>query len=298
MIPPKIAAILLIIGAGLVGSYLIVKNSIPFLSASQIKNNSGQESSDQELLGQNPIKWLENKANSFTESIKDMANLGKPATMGTDNANANDENSVNLTEMVAKTMFNKMKNLDQSGQNPFQGQDFDPNDEQSQKLIQEAVASMQGEGNLFNPKIEDKDLKISSDNSKEAKFNYLISMQEKIRKYFNDSSLQPSEDQLMKNIDRDCFGGGGSANSKIAEAYNNAANENLNISVPSSWADIHKETILFLKKGNLIFGAIAGCAIDPMKGYLAVQALPQLAGEITATQDALKKKADEDGLLQ
>ncbi len=298
MIPPKIAAMLLIMGAGLVGSYLIIKNSVSFLSASQIKNNSSQELSDQELLNQNPIKWLENKANSFTESIKDMTNLGKPATKGTDSANANDENSVNLTEMVAKTMFNKMKSLDQSGQNPFQGQGFDPNDEQSQKLIQDAVASMQGQGNLFNPKIEDKDLKISSDNSKEAKFNYLISMQEKIRKYFNDSSLQPSEDQLMKNINQDCFGGGGSANSKIAEAYNSAANENLNISVPSSWTDIHKETIFFLKKGNLIFGAIAGCSIDPMKGYLAVQALPQLASEIIATQDALKKKSAEDGLLQ
>lgn len=298
MIPPKIAAILLIIGAGLVGSYLIIKNSVPSLSASQIKNNSSQELSDQELLNQNPIKWLENKANSFTESIKDLTNLGKSGTEGAVSANANDENSVNLTEMVAQTMFNKMKSLDQSGQNPFQGQGFDPNNEQSQKLIQDAAASMQGQGNLFDPKIEDKDLKISSDNSKEAEFNYLISTQEKIRKYFNDSSLQPSEDQLMNNINQDCFGGGGSVNSKIAEAYNNAANENLNMSIPSDWIDIHKSTIFYLKKGHLIFGAIANCIVDPMKGYLAVQALPQFAAEITAAQDALKKKAAEDGLLQ
>jgi len=297
MIPPKIAAMLLIIGAGLAGSYLIVKNSVPSLSASQNQNNSSQELSDQELLNQNPIKWLENKASSFTESIKDLTNLGKSGAEGADSVSANDENSFNLTDLISQSMFSKVKALDQSGQSPFPNQGFDPNSQQSQKLIQDAVSSMQGQGNLFNPKIEDKDLKTTNDNSKEAKTNYLFSMQGAIKKYFNDSSLQPSKDQLMNNVNQDCFGGGGSVNSKIAEAYNNAANENLNISVPSDWIDIHKAIIINLKKGYLIFGAISNCVVDPMRGYLAVQALPQLAAEIIATQDMLKKKAAEDDLL-
>jgi len=295
MNPLKIAAIILIIGAGLAGSYFIIKNSALSFSVGQAGEDNN--SSSQGLLSENPIKWLENKADSFTESIKNIANSGKSVAESIENAEVNDKNSINLTELVAQTMFGKIKDLDQAGKNPFQEEGFDLKNEESQKLIQDAVASIQGGGDLFDSEIKYEDLKISNDNSKEAKMNYLFSIQEAFKKYFNDPSLQPDQDQLMNNVNQDCFGGGGSANFKIAEAYNNTANECLNISVPSDWLEVHKEIILSLKKGNLIFKAIAGCIADPMKGYLAVQALPQLAAEITAVGNALKKKAAEDGLF-
>ncbi len=295
MNPLKIAAIILIIGAGLLGSYFIVKNSALSLSAGQTGQDN--DSSSQNLLTENPIKWLENKADSFTESIRNVVNSGDSISEEVDGADIDDEDSVNLTELVAQAMFGKIKGLDQAGENPFQEGGFDLNDEQSQKLIQDAVSSIQGGGDLFSSEIKNEDLKISSDNSKEAKMNYLFSMQGAFKKYFNNSSLQPNIDQLMNNVNQDCFGGGGSPNSKIAEAYNNTANEILNISAPSDWTTVHKEIILNLKKGNLIFRAIAGCITDPMRGYLAVQALPQLAAEITAAESALNKKAAEDGLF-
>ena len=283
MNPVKIAAIVLIISAGLVGSYFIIKNSTSPLPSSQTQDVSALT-----LPIQNPLKWVENTVKSLADNFL----VERGANIKTEN-----EDTVNLTELVAQAMFNKMRSLDEEGKNPFEGQGFDLNDPKNQKLLQETVASIRDPSTIFNPKIEDKNLKISSDNSKEAKLVYLKSIQEIGQKYFGNPGFKRDSDQLIKDINQDCLGNGNTVNSKIAIAYNDIATNYLNINVPSDWLDIHRTVIIYTKRGHLIFKALANCAMDPIKGWLAMKTLPQFASESQIIQEVLKKKAAEISLL-
>jgi hypothetical protein len=190
-----------------------------------------------------------------------------------------------------------MKGLDQSGKDPFESDDFDLNNPQGQELIQEIIASIYDSSAFFNSDIKNEDLKISSDNSKEAKLSYLKSISEIGQKYFSDPLFDRSAEQIVSDINRDCFGGGGTINAEIAAAYDDMAIKHLKVSVPSDWTFFHKEIIGNLKKGGLIFEAIANCPIDPIKGYLAGEALPQFSSETLLIQEGLRKRGVEIGLL-
>jgi len=277
MNPIKITTIILIISAGLVGSYFIVKKASPPISDREDVSPLNETDS----LFQKPIQWV--------EKLKDFVNKQEEEPQ-----NPAPEDSLNLTKMVAGSLFGRMKNLDQSSKNPFEGQGIDINDPENQKLIEEAVADIT---DPFNPKIENKNLKISGDNSKEAKLNYLKSIQEIGQKYFGNPGFKRDSDQLIKDIQLDCLGSGNTINSKIASAYNDIATNYLNISVPSDWSDLHKELITHFKKGYLIFEAIANCYKDPIKGYVAAETLFQFGYENQIVREALKKKLVEVGLL-
>jgi len=277
MNPIKITTIILIISAGLVGSYFIVKKASPPISDREDVSPLNETDS----LFQKPIQWV--------EKLKDFVNKQEEEPQ-----NPAPEDSLNLTKMVAGSLFGRMKNLDQSSKNPFEGQGIDINDPENQKLIEEAVADIT---DPFNPKIENKNLKISGDNSKEAKLNYLKSIQEIGQKYFGNPGFKRDSDQLIKDINQDCLGNGNTVNSKIAIAYNDIATNYLNINVPSDWLDIHRTVIIYTKRGHLIFKALANCAMDPIKGWLAMKTLPQFASESQIIQEVLKKKAAEISLL-
>ena len=283
MNPVKIAAIVLIISAGLVGSYFIVKKASPPISDKEDISPLNETNS----LFQKPIQWVE-KLKDFVnkqqeEPENSAANTSVPA-----------DDSFNLTKFVAGSLFGRMKNLDQSSKNSFEGQGIDINDPENQKLIEEAMADIT---DPFNPKIENKDLKISGDNSKEAKLSYLKSIQEIGQKYFSNPDFKRDSDQLMEDINQDCLGNGNTVNSKIASAYNDIAVNYLNLNIPSDWSDTHREMIIYVKRGYLIFDALANCSIDPIKGYLAGRTLPQFASESQTIQEALKEKAVEISLL-
>ena len=277
MNPIKITTIILIISAGLVGSYFIVKKASPPISDREDVSPLNETDS----LFQKPIQWV--------EKLKDFVNKQEEEPQ-----NPAPEDSLNLTKMVAGSLFGRMKNLDQSSKNPFEGQGIDINDPENQKLIEEAVADIT---DPFNPKIENKNLKISSDNSKEAKLVYLKSIQEIGQKYFGNPGFKRDSDQLIKDINQDCLGNGNTVNSKIAIAYNDIATNYLNINVPSDWLNIHRTVIIYTKRGHLIFKALANCAMDPIKGWLAMKTLPQFASESQIIQEVLKKKAAEISLL-
>jgi len=281
MNPVKIAAIILVIGAGIVGSYLIVKNPAAPLLPEQIESDSAQN-----FLIKNPIKWIENAV----ANLNNIGNEDSGAAKTTDNEDAN-----NLTRLVAKAMFGKMRGLDEAGKNPFTEQGFNLNDEENQKLIQEIMAGIEESSGLFNPQAENKDLKISSDNSKEAKINYLNASGRIWQKHFSNPAFPRSDEQMVRDFDLNCLGGGKTVNSEVAGAYRNIAADYLNLNIPSDWLVIHKETIVYVKKGHLIFEAIAGCAADPIKGYLAGKALPEFATETKIIQKKLKEKVTEVG---
>ncbi|NCO15551.1 hypothetical protein COW77_02200 [Candidatus Wolfebacteria bacterium CG18_big_fil_WC_8_21_14_2_50_39_7] len=283
MNPVKIAAIVLVISAGLIGSYFIIKNPVP----ASLPNETNDVSALKPLV-QNPLKWVENTVKSLTDN--------SPVEGGT-NTKTENKNTTNLTELVAKTMFGQMKILDQGEKNPFQGQGFDSNDPQSQQLIQEALVNIQDPAALFNPSVENKDLKISTDNSLEAKVQYLKIIGDISRKHLGNSDYQRSAEQIIQEAEQDCLSyRSDSINLRLAASYKNTAQDYLGTSVSSDWTALHKQMITYFKKGNLIYETLGYCSEDPIKGYLAAQELPQFISGAQIIQEALNKKAAEVGL--
>lgn len=266
-----------IIIAGLVGSYFIIKSGIITNPEIKLSNKELKKENIANLISENPIKWIKETKDNFQKI--DAVSAGKQVE------NFNDKNqSVNLTEFIAQSSFNQMKILDQGGKNPFDN--LSSNNSESRKIIENTIAGIKNPDLIFNPVINDKDLKISSDNSKEVQFNYFKKIQQ-INNDFIDPKYQRSAMQIVNDINSDCLGNGSDMNLKIANRYKNLSNIYLNLIIPSIQLDIHKKMIIYYKKSELVYRAIADCKKDPVKGYLAVQVMPQLESQSFEIQSFL-----------
>ena len=146
-----IAKAIFIIIAGLVGSYFIIKSDggIKLSDEKLKKENISDKFSN--LIEENPIQWT--KDNFQIENFGDkIQNAGQVA--------GNKNQPINLTEFIAQSSFNQMKFLDQNGENPFE---IDSKNSESRKIIENAIAGIQNPDLIFNPVVDDKDLKISFD---------------------------------------------------------------------------------------------------------------------------------------
>jgi len=269
-----IAKAIFIIIAGLVGSYFIIKSDggIKLSDEKLKKENISDKFSN--LIEKNPIQWI--KDNFQIENFGDkIQNAGQ--------AVGNKNQPINLTEFIAQSSFNQMKFLDQNGENPFE---IDSKNSESRKIIENAIAGIQNPDLIFNPVVDDKDLKISFDNSEEAQFNYFKKMQQ-INKDLINPKYQRSAIQIINDFESDCLGSGSYMNMETANLYQNLSNAYLNLIVPSIQLDLHKKINIYYKKSDLIYRAIADCKKDPIKGYLAVQALPQLEDQSREMQNYL-----------
>ena len=269
-----IAKAIFIIIAGLVGSYFIIKSDggIKLSDEKLKKENISDKFSN--LIEKNPIQWI--KDNFQIENFGDkIQNAGQVA--------GNKNQPINLTEFIAQSSFSQMKFLDQNGENPFE---IDSKSSESRKIIESAIAGIQNPDLIFNPTVDDKDLKISFDNSEEAQFNYFKKMQQ-INKDLINPEYQRSAIQIINDFESDCLGSGSYMNMETANLYQNLSNAYLNLIVPSIQLDLHKKIIIYYKKSDLVYRAIANCKKDPIKGYLAVQILPQLEDQSREMQNYL-----------
>jgi len=259
----KIAAVVLIIFAGLVGAYIIIRT--PDLSA---VSNTGAEAKEQDASVQGFIsEKLGSLQNLFTETKNSIT--------------GNADNSENLTEGIANLIFNKLKSSDQQGENPFENLDFDSlTDAEIQNLMGDAVKSVQNPMLLSTTTIDNSQLKISLNNSKEAKAIYLEKVKKLNQQYFSDSKYQRTSEELIDSINEDCFAENeNSVNREVSNIYKNLASNYLNLEVPSDLVEIHKRMIIYFKKASLVYRDLGQCYQDPIRGYVALWALPQLVDE-------------------
>ncbi|MEK9154476.1 MAG: hypothetical protein AAB596_00145 [Patescibacteria group bacterium] len=284
----KIAAMILILFAGLTGSYFILKNSAPNVEADQSLTDA--KKTIDKISAQNPIQWLKDLNPDIYSGLENLTDVKK-----INNQALASQQTVNLTEFVAKSMFGQMKEMDQGSDNPFEG--FDSNNPESQKLIEEALAGLQDPQLIFSVLVDDKDIKISQDNSREAKKDYLKEIELISQNRFRDPKYQRTAKQITKDIESDCFlTGNSSLNQELNTLYQNLAKDYLNLIIPSDWSDIHKQIIIHFKNASLIYQALADCSKDPIKGYLAAQTLPQLSEKAQEVQDLLSEKSKAIGL--
>jgi len=280
----KNVAIVLVILAGLASSYLILRN--PGSRAASGANSEISNLSDQ-ILDKNPIQWVE-KVKEQASAV--MNNLNSGAQVKTVFSE-----QINFTDLVAQSMFGKVKEIGQAGGDPFSGDIFDPNSAANKNLLVQTISQLQGENTIFGQTVKDSDLKISPNNSKEAKVEYLKGI-EKISNNHSGDTKYSSIEQAKQAINNDCFVGGSSSNKEIADNYKNTLNEYLGLTVPSTWLDFHKKIVSYFKNANMVFSYLSNCSSDPIGASLAAEFFPQLVEESESIQNLLAAKYKEAGL--
>ncbi len=138
--------------------------------------------------------------------------------------------------------------------------------------------------------INDSDLKISSDISKEAKNQYLKAIGEINKRSFGDFN----ENYLQVIVDTYQKINPSSAN-RLAGIYKNLADEYLNLTVPADWADVHKQMIIYAKNSAVIYQTMTYYPTDPLKGQLALEAMDGLVSSGEKIQTILGEKIKEIG---
>ncbi len=280
----KIAAMILILGGGVLVAYFTVKNSVPAAGVIQTEN----ETDIKGLANGNLFDWLNNSAD------KNIGIADQPTdNLSQSNISQSDNQSDNLTDLVAQSVFNGMKIMDQNGTNPFDSGNV--NDSQIKEIIQANVNNLST--SIFNVSINEKDLKISQDNSIEAKTEYFNKIGQISQNRFGGYKYPDSIEQFNEDLTSDCFtGGGDSFNRQLAALYQNLTDDYMNLVAPSDLTDFHKQAISHLKKAHLVYQAVADCSKDPVKGYLAIQSLSSLVDKAKEIQSLLEKKYNETGL--
>ena len=260
MNPLKLGAMILILTAGLAGGYLIIKDSKPAGSGSYIILESSGKAVENSQ--KSPIQWVEKVRDFISNPTGSLEKFSGADSAAAEKIDSNNPSS-NLTEFVAKSVSGQMQYLSQSGK------DFDPNDSKNQEIIKKALASLQTPS-LFNESINDKDLKISQNNSIEAKRFYLESMGKIVINSSNVFSINP-----IKALDKLIYGDASAIN-QVINYYTETYKNFLSIAVPSDWLDLHKRYLTVSKQMEIIYRGMADFQNDPVKAALLGDALPNM----------------------
>jgi len=275
MNPLKLGAIILILTAGLAGGHLIIKDSKTAGSGSYITLESSGKAP--ENPPKSPIQWME-KAKEFISNPIESFGLNESSKVS-EVKSSNDETPLNLTEFVAKSVSNQMQTLDQKGV-----ENINPNDPQNQEAIEKAMAELQN-FSLFDELISDSDLKISQDNSLEAKKRYLTETAQIIIKNSNEAYNNPQKalEKMANTLDI-------SGVKQAAEAYSEILNGFLNTEVPSDYLNLHKRYIILLKKAKEVYQGLVDYSNDPVRAALSMQLVQKIAeAELKIKQEYYQK---------
>lgn len=217
------------------------------------KQNSGGKADAEEIKSQltaNPIKWVENNAIS-----------GIVAGNFTDN----------FTENLKESIIRGIKSSDSKS---------------VEKEVNDIITNEQKIDLISN--INAAELKISNDNSKEAKKKYLETIGEISKTDIGDFKENYSEIILsvFKNLDVSLV-------KKASIIHKNLSADYLKISAPSDWIEFHKGLIINFRNSEIVYSAMAEYLEDPIKGYLGMNALGDIIKESRRLEGILYKNIKE-----
>lgn len=267
----KIAAMFLILSGGVLVAYFTVKNSVPAAGVIQTENGTDIK----RITNGNLLDWLNNSADK---------NIGTADQSADNLSQSNFSQFDNLTDLVAQSMFNGMKIMDQNGTNPFEK--INTNDLETQKLIQDTINNLPQFA--FETEVNEKDIKISKDNSKDNKIEYLRRTGEAIFKNSNDVYKDPT-----KTISGVVDSGSTSDARKLSDTYKTIFDQFMDITVPSDFINLHKNYLTILKSSEAIYGGISNFQNDPVKANLFIKLIPDLVKKETEIKQQYYKKSLE-----
>lgn len=251
MKPPKLGLIILILGGVALGTYFLAYI----------------------------FKSSTNQSPTLSSSIK----LSSPAPQPAPSLGNFDEKN-NLTKNFGDTLYKQIQTEIQTGNLPTNANSL--SEELANKVINNSLSDFQ----LIST-INDSDLKISPDISREAKNQYLKTLGEINVKDFGDFK----ENYLQIIIDTYQKLNYTSA-AHAANIYKNLANDYLNLTVPKDWVDVHKRLIIYVKNTEIIYRAMANYPTDPIKGYLALESIDSWISNAQEIQAILGEKIKEVAL--
>lgn len=291
----RVATIILILSAGITVSYIILKSAVPETNQSE---NTVSNSDYANLISQNPIEWLAKavEKSGFIDSANKLDNFAdsKGINSETSSLKSVDFGNINLTEFVAKSLFTQMKNLDQSGKNPFETFDFSTLE--GKEFLEKAIAGIDDPSLFFSSiKIDDKDLKISQDNSLKSFLKYFESITSVVSELYYDIYKNPLK-VLGKFMNSDDMNVSGII--QLANAYSNVLNKYYSITVPSDFIDLHKRYLMILKKMEVACRGIANFQEDPVKAGLFIKLIPEFIMEELSVKKEYSQKMTNFGFVQ
>lgn len=252
----KIAAIIFIIGAGIIGSYFIIASNDKISGESGLLNEGQNKNS---VFGY--IKWIKEEFSGEEEKDLSLKSNGE-------------EN--NITENLIKGIMNSIESEEGTA---------DKN-ATNEKLFDNAASKYKIDLGLidFNS-IRDFDIKISQNNSKEAKIKYFESLNNINKNRFGNFN----KDYLViayYAFNKKDF----SSAIEAVNIYKNLSADYYKLEVPSNLKDIHKKLISYVKNSEIIYSSMVDYDKDPMKAYLAVEMIQKVVINDT---EQLKKDIEE-----
>lgn len=255
----RTTAVILIILAGAIGSYFILKN----LEQAGISNSSAKISElSKAILNKNPIQWVERAKERVATAVNSISEQS---------SNQDAAKSVNLTDLVSQSMFGGMQGFLQSEN---ASTTFNPNDPKSQEAIQNAINNIKDPFVGYDLFVDEKVIKISQDNSLQNKKIYLNAVLMIVAQNQTDAYKNPT-----KAVDNAVLSGDASGLQQLANTYKNLSIGFMNLSVPSDWLGLHERYLKFVKKAEAVYSGIAGAQDDPVRASLFVQIVPDVINE-------------------
>ena len=231
--------------------------------------------------------FITNPGKQFLVSDENSPKIKLSSSASEANNLYNFDEKNNLTKALGQNLFEQIQAdnlIDKENKNL--SADIDS---VSEKLANSIISESLADFKLVSV-IYDSDIKISSDISKEAKSQYLKTIGEINQKNFgnfNKNHLRVIVD-VYQNIDS-------SSASRLANIYKGLTADFLKVAAPADWVGIHKTLIIYVKNSEIAYRAMANYPVDPIKGYLALEAIDSLINGTGEIQNILQEKLKEIG---
>lgn len=269
--PPKIGLVLLLSAAAAVGIYKVGSSRV---SKQKMTNISSENTSAVKL-------------SSFSSAVNPLINPASSQTISPADNFVKEQTKNNLTQSFGEILFEQIK-----AANLLEQQDGATPDLESisKELVGRLTTNNLSEISWIT-EVDESRVKTSSDNSRNAKENYLKALSLLNQKNFDGfekNYLEVMVDVYQK-INTD------SAN-QLADIYQKAVKDYFETVAPSDWKDLHKKLIIYGQNAEMVYRTMAQYPTDPFKGYLALEALESLNVSGEELQNIFQKAAEKIGL--
>lgn len=224
------------------------------------------------------------KLTSFDSATDSFA---KPLIVSSPIGAANQPVKNNLTQSFSETLFEQVQAAALLRQEDETAPDL--------KSISEELVGKLVNRNLpeigWVTKIDESRLKISADNSKNGKEDYLKTLSLINRKNFDGFEKNYLEVviDVYQKINPDSA-------TRLADIYQNLAQDYQKTAAPPDWLSLHKKLIIYAENAELVYRTMAQYPADPLKGYLALEALESLTASGEEMRNIFQKEAGKIGL--
>ena len=282
----KSKAPILIVGAGLIISYLIVKNPLKNIEWVPLLNRQPSVESQSQPTTQETIFPFKKITGNIFGNIKTESLFEPQSQLSENSSTENNQNSDNISDNLTAILAQKIVENNPEGpiqQNGQTGINVPNATTATQDLLEEALANSDF---TFDIPVIEENLKISQNNSLAAQTEYLKNIKQITDRNF--SNFKKTDSDILSDVfEKNDF----SSAQRATEIYKSLANDYYNLSVPSLWLDFHENAITHFQKAAAVYQAILDYNNDPLKAYIAAESISQLETSAKEIQTLLEEKA-------